>query len=370
MKAIIAFFVVILSCGAEAGTLRIMNYNVANNPDNEIEDASFRAVFEAVGAENVSGTAKRIDLLAVSETDTSSSARLANILNDLYGVSTYQVIISSPDGGNDRTGLVYDASRLILLDHVVLDSGLTHHALRAMFGIVGADRIDDLFVYAIHLKSGATSSDKTARANEMQIIRDDADNLGINANVIYAGDFNMHGSSEGAWTNMVAPGDSQGFDAANALGEWRDNPAFKILHTQDPRGNMDDRFDFQFVSGELLDDVGLDFIDGSYRVFGNDGTHLMGDAISTGTGATPQVLDALEDNSDHLPVVVNYHVQQIWLSRTMSDTKMVRRQCWLQRLVFAPAGLWWSRWALLSDITRRRLCSHQSSELSLAVCSE
>ncbi len=126
-----------------------------------------------------------------------------------------------------------------------------------MFGTVAADRLDDFFVYAIHLKSGASSSDKTVRANKMQIIRDDADNLGINANIIYAGDFNLHGSSEGAWINMTAPGDGRVFDdGANAPGEWRDNSAFKILHTQDPRGNMDGRFDFQFVSGELLDDVG------------------------------------------------------------------------------------------------------------------
>ncbi len=142
----------------------------------------------------------------------------------------------------------------------------------------------------------------------MQIIRDDADNLGINANIIYAGDFNMHGSSEGAWINVTASGDGQGFDAANAPGQWRDDPVFKALHTQDPRTNMDDRFDFQFVSGELLDDVGLDFIDGSFRVFGNDGTHTLGDSISTGTGATTVVLAALEDNSDHLPVVVDYYI--------------------------------------------------------------
>ncbi len=75
---------------------------------------------------------------------------------------------------------------------------------------------------------------------------------------------------------MTALGDDHGFDAANASGECRDNALFKNLHTQDPRGNMDDRFDFQFVSGELLDDVGLDYIDGSFSVFGNDGTHLMG----------------------------------------------------------------------------------------------
>ena len=63
----------------------------------------------------------------------------------------------------------------------------------------------------------------------------------------------MLGSSEGAWSNMLAEGNGQAFDAADASGEWRDNAAFLKLHTQNPRSNMDDRFDLQFVTGELTD---------------------------------------------------------------------------------------------------------------------
>ena len=61
----------------------------------------------------------------------------------------------------------------------------------------------------------------------------------------------MHGSTEGAWVNMMVAGAGQGFDAANAPGKWRDNPVFKHLHTQNPRSNMDDRFDILFFSNEL-----------------------------------------------------------------------------------------------------------------------
>ncbi len=82
---------------------------------------------------------------------------------------------------------------------------------------------------------------------------------------------------------------------------------------------MDDRFDFQFVNNELLDDVGLDYIEDSYRVFGNDGTHSMGDGISTGTGATAVVLAALEDGSDHLPLVVDYFVPLVGESSCSAD---------------------------------------------------
>ena len=64
---------------------------------------------------------------------------------------------------------------------------------------------------------------------------------------------------------------------------------------------MDDRFDLQLVSGELLDGIGLDYVAGSYQVFGNNGTHMLGAAI----GADPAVLEALMLASDHLPVVAN-----------------------------------------------------------------
>ena len=37
---------------------------------------------------------------------------------------------------------------------------------------------------------------------------------------------------------------------------------------------MDDRFDFQLISSELLDGIGLDLIPNTYRTLGNDGNHF------------------------------------------------------------------------------------------------
>lgn len=99
---------------AEARILRVGAYNTFNNPDNATEDAWFSTIFKAIGNEVINGTAKRLDVLAVSETDTGSSARLASVLNSLYSVSSYSAVTSSSVGG-DRTGLVYDASTVTLL---------------------------------------------------------------------------------------------------------------------------------------------------------------------------------------------------------------------------------------------------------------
>ena len=91
-------------------------------------------------------------------------------------------------------------------------------------------------------------------------------------------------------------------------GVWRDNAAFLALHTQDPRTSMNDRFDLQFVSRELVDGVGLDYVAESYQVVKNDGTHTLGAAIDTSSDADPAVLAALMAASDHLPVVADYRV--------------------------------------------------------------
>jgi hypothetical protein len=75
---------------------------------------------------------------------------------------------------------------------------------------------------------------------------------------------------------------------------------------------MDDRFDVQLVTGEFLDGEGLSYSPGSYHVLGNNNTHQCCNfSISTGSGAAPAVLAALETASDHLPVIADYQLPAI-----------------------------------------------------------
>jgi hypothetical protein len=314
---------------AEAGMLRVGAYNTFNNPDDVTEDAWFSTIFEAIGNEVINGTAKRLDVLVVSETDTGSSTRLASVLNSLYSISSYSVVTSSSVGG-DRTGLVYDASTVTLLGSADLAGIGTHPIVRGQFRPVGTGGNTDFYLYAVHLKSGSSGSDKAARATEAANLRANADALGEGINIIYAGDFNMLGSSEGAWSNMLAAGNGQAFDAADAPGEWRDDAAFLDLHTQNPRSDMNDRFDLQFFTDELLDGTGLDYVADSFHVFANNGTHTLGAAIDTGTGASSTVLSALISAGDHLPIVADYLIPE-------PDCLTV---------------LWFGTWALLACRTR------------------
>ena len=85
---------------------------------------------------------------------------------------------------------------------------------------------------------------------------------------------------------MVAPGPGQAVDLADAPGVWRDNPAFLALHTQAPQVNMDDRFNVQIISRELVDGVGLDYVVGSFQVVGNNGTHTLGAPLTPARAPT------------------------------------------------------------------------------------
>lgn len=287
-----------------AAEIRIAAYNTLNNPDNPNEDAWFRTVLSAIGDEQVQGAARRLDAIALAETDAGSAARLVDILNGLYGVGTYQVVTSSSDGAGDRTGVLFDSSTLTLLDWSDLPHIGLHTMMRAHFRPAGStDPAAEFHIYSLHLHSGS----QAARADEIGRIRNDADALGEGVPIIYAGDFNMRGSSEGAWTRMLSPGNGQAFDAANTPGEWHNNPAFKHLHSRDATNGMDGRFDFHFLTDEFFDGQGWQYTADTFHVFANNATHALGRPITTGAGAPPHVLSALAGASDHLPVVADYH---------------------------------------------------------------
>ena len=285
--------------------IRLANWNVANGPNTAVDEANFETVIDAIGNEVVQGTSRALDVLVLSETDSSSAEQLEGVFDNLYSTSAYEHVFSTADGGSDRTGFVYNSETVSLLDTFELnDPTLTHHILRGQFRPVNATAAEDFFVYAVHLVSG---TDQQARANEAAFVRSDADQLGSDANIIYAGDFNLSGSSEAAYTSITASGAGSAFDPADVQGEWSDNPAFRQWHTHSTL-QVDDRFDLQFISEELTDGIGLDYVDDSITVFGNNGTHIFDEPVTTGTGATPEVLESLLFASDHLPVFADFEI--------------------------------------------------------------
>ncbi|MEM8865845.1 MAG: endonuclease/exonuclease/phosphatase family protein [Planctomycetota bacterium] len=307
------------SSSALAIDLRIASWNVGNLPNTAAQELELQEILVAIGNESVLGTARPIDILALAETDTASAPDTVAVFNTAYATSSYATAISTPDGGGDRTGFIYNTDTVTLLGTTELSAGLTHNLLRGEFRPVGTGGEADFFYYAIHLQSGDTTAFEDQRAAETQLIRDDADTLGLTTPIIYGGDFNWNDVDEStdpnnaAWDVITGAGAGQGFDTFDitnvaGAGNWRDNPAFLDLHTQDPGASMDDRFSVQFVTDEFFDGAGLELVQGSFRVFGNNGTHTLNEPITTGTGASASVLDALASFSDHLPVISDFRV--------------------------------------------------------------
>jgi hypothetical protein len=307
------FWLVLVGLKCPAQTLRIGTYNLADKPANAVDDQNLRQILAAIGSVETFGHAAPLDLLGFQEGPASSGA-YSFLESDFEAVfdGEFDAIISMADPAGDRTGFVYNVGKLNLLGTQNLSAGLTHNILRGRFRPVGGSAADEFFVYSIHLKAGF--ADAAAREAEAIVLRENADSLPPGANIIYLGDFNIRGSDEGAWMQFTSTGNGQAVDTINSpFGlrfnvRWNDSLAMIPFQTQDAVADMDDRFDIIIFSNSLQNDVDLEYIDGSIRVLGNNGTHALGSSISTGSGAAG-FIDNLIDFSDHLPVFADFRFQ-------------------------------------------------------------
>ena len=268
--------------------LRIGSWNTANKPNSDDDSDAFSLVIAEMGIP---------DIFAIQETDTGSYMTLVDLFNQQVPGSPFSIVITDRDGGNDRTGLIYNTNRVELLDSADVSTDLTHNSARASFLPLFFEHAEPFTIYSVHLRSGPSNDD--TRGAEAATLAADAAGLGVD-NILFAGDFNLLTSDEPAFTNIG------GNDLANAPGDWRDNLLFRFLHTQNPSIAVDDRFDIMFDGGGLTDNLGLDYLPDSYTVFGNNGTHDLNGPIDTGTGASPDVLESLITASDHLPIYADF----------------------------------------------------------------
>ena len=318
-------------CTVSLAQLRIVSYNPSLSPGEGMD-----VVLQAIGAESINDIARPVDVLALQEQVSmdSTTQQIVDLLNGLYGPDVYQR--STLDGdtwGAGRPGLVYNRQTVQLVQEVAvgqLDArGGVRQTLRYRLRPAGYDRRADFYLYNSHMKGMQEDDNPQRRDAEAKAIRADADALGEGVHIIYAGDFNLYSSAEPAYQTLRSNGPGQALDPLSRPGVWHNGFSLRSLHTQSSTrsegenrvgGGMDDRFDFQLVSQELLDGQGLGYIgpgvpnlevaasQHSYRAFGNNGTHRINGDVSTGRGASPTVLEALEEVSDHLPVVADYQL--------------------------------------------------------------
>ena len=335
---------------AAPAQLRIVTYNTTTaDPEGGVTTArpGIDIVLESIGEEVKNGVAKPIDVLLLQEqyTMATSTQSIVDVLNGTYGTAenptpyargTVNGNTSDPLARGGRPGVVYNTLTVQLIEEisfgVVNGSNQPRSTLRYRLRPVGYNASADFFVYNSHYKAGDSQTDQSRRQIEANSIRSHAlygsNALGEGAHAIYAGDLNLYRSSEQAFQTLVASGAGQAFDPVNRIGSWSNNSSYADVHTQSPcvsgclgaPGGMDDRFDFQLVTGELLDGEGLSYIGGSYHAFGNNGS-TFNDAINDGgntyvfSGVTSfsksRILNALHSVTDHIPVVADYQLPAV-----------------------------------------------------------
>jgi len=315
--ALLLSVVGIVSSQASA-QLRIVNYNTLDSPTGP-DDANHAAIFSAIATQSVNGITRRPDLVILQEQTTASATAVASILNASFGVSTYNVSVPTGQSNLDRQAFVYNAASLTLTSSVSVFTAY-RPVIRGQFNVVGYQNAS-FTAYGLHLMS----SDPIGRAAQTAAMRANSDSFG-SINAIYAGDYNVDSSDELSYQNVLTPGIGAGFDPLNQPGIWASNPSFAAIHTQSTRidsinngagGGVDDRFDIQLATAELMDNDGLAYIGPnasgapahSYRTFGNVGTTYnknINDPVNTSQPIA--VLNALYNASDHLPVVADYQL--------------------------------------------------------------
>jgi endonuclease/exonuclease/phosphatase family metal-dependent hydrolase len=306
--------------------LRIVSYNIASSGSGGVPRSGLDTILHGIASEMVGGIARYIDLLALQEvaSQATTSSIVAGMLNSRYGESIYSA--SSLDGastGSGTQGIVYNTKTLQLLGESLVGTSTTtgqpRQTVRYHLQPVGGVGGSDFYVYNSHWKSADDADSRNRRLLEAQAIRADADLLGEGRNVFYVGDFNVYTGSELSFQQMIGVGNGQAFDPLDRVGSWSDNVSFVDTFTQAPAvnppgsltgGGLDDRFDFQLLSGELFDGSGLEYRSGTYHAFGNNGSVAINSNINDGTSTAliglfdrSAVLDLLTTVSDHLPVV-------------------------------------------------------------------
>ncbi len=194
---------------------------------------------------------------------------------------------------------------------------------------------DTAFLYCCvaHLKAGSDASDKAERAEETQILMDYL-NTKSYSNVILCGDLNIQSSNETSFQTLINHSNEsiRFFDPVDQAGTWHNNESFAAYHTQSTHtanscasgGGMDDRFDFILVSKGIKNSTSdYTYITDSYETIGQDGQHynIAINDSPPNTSVSSDVLEALANVSDHLPVCLRLRINKTLSIKEEFDTK-------------------------------------------------
>ncbi|MFN0203444.1 MAG: T9SS type A sorting domain-containing protein [Bacteroidia bacterium] len=233
--------------------------------------------------------------------------------NSAMSITTF----GNSSGSDIVNTLFYNSNKFGYLKHYAITGNVRDIDVYKLYHKNSTVAGDSTFLWGFvaHLKAGSASTDVSQRTAAAQDVM-----TWLNAhpevdNYFISGDFNLYTSSEGAYQAFLNPNDTRRFyDVTGQTTGWSGSN-YKNYHTQSPRvsanncgttGGMDNRFDFILVNNAILNNAnGVKYVANSYKAYGNDGVSYdvaLNCAATTSVSAT--VCTALQEMSDHLPVVM------------------------------------------------------------------
>jgi endonuclease/exonuclease/phosphatase family metal-dependent hydrolase len=189
---------------------------------------------------------------------------------------------------------------------------------------------DTTFIYCVvaHLKAGSDPEGSSSNQNKRKVMaKNTMDYIAAHdpdENYLLMGDFNVYTDQEPAFQEFINYNTKavRFIDPANAVGNWHNNPDFAKYHSQSTHsysngcpssGGLDDRFDFILISNNVKSgNKKVKYIPESFHVVGQDGKHFNKALLDDPQNPTlpSNVLNALYQNSDHLPVTLKVTVNR------------------------------------------------------------
>lgn len=233
----------------------------------------------------------------------------------------------NPSNSNLANFLFYNSAKWGIKQHLAINNSLRDAQFYRLYfkdaDLATTQDTTFLCLVCMHLKAGNTSQDASDRAAQAAQVMTYLNSNASGQNVLIMGDFNVYGSSEVAYQNMVNYSNAANrvYDPINRPGSWSGNSNYAAEHTQSTRANalndcgsgggLDDRFDQILATTSIINGTAdITYVDGSYRAFGNDGQHYNAsiNGSPTNTAVSSSVANALYANSDHLPVIMDLAV--------------------------------------------------------------
>ena len=252
-------------------------------------------------------------------------------------------------GNSFLSQLVYYNTDYFVLDNEVLINTDYRDINHYTFIIKTADYLTNpiyLEVFVTHLKALQGESNEQLRLQSITKFTDALDNLDPTSFVLFGGDFNVYTSNEPAYQKVLDTNNSivikDVLNLNNTLQDWHENVTWIDLFTQSTRvsdaefdehgagGGFDDRFDFIFLSENLLGSLDIHYKPNSYQNYGNNSnSDCLNNRIDSANCSGDLYDQIIRNNlyymSDHLPVVLELETNEtLAVLDNISDKTLVQ----------------------------------------------